>query len=45
MKQRALGRSGLEASALGVGCMGLSHGFGPATDRSYPRSQLRSDRA
>ena len=34
MKQRALGRSGLEVSELGLGCMGLSHGFGPATDRS-----------
>ncbi len=33
MKKRTLGRSGLEVSVLGLGCMGLSHGFGPATDR------------
>jgi aryl-alcohol dehydrogenase-like predicted oxidoreductase len=33
MQKRTLGRSGLEVSALGLGCMGLSHGFGPATDK------------
>jgi aryl-alcohol dehydrogenase-like predicted oxidoreductase len=32
MKTRELGRSGLEVSALGFGCMGLSYGYGPATD-------------
>jgi len=32
MKTRTLGSSGLEVSELGLGCMGLSHGFGPATD-------------
>ena len=32
MKKRTLGRDGLEVSALGLGCMGLSHGYGPATD-------------
>ena len=32
MKKRTLGRDGLEVSALGIGCMGLSHGYGPATD-------------
>jgi len=33
MDKRTLGRSGLEVSALGLGCMGLSYGYGPATDR------------
>ena len=28
-----LGQSGLEVSALGLGCMGLSFGYGPATDK------------
>jgi aryl-alcohol dehydrogenase-like predicted oxidoreductase len=34
MQTRMLGRSGLEVSALGFGCMGLSFGYGPATDRA-----------
>lgn len=33
MKNRILGNSGLEVSALGLGCMGLSFGYGPATDK------------
>lgn len=32
MEKRKLGNSGLEVSAIGLGCMGLSFGYGPATD-------------
>jgi aryl-alcohol dehydrogenase-like predicted oxidoreductase len=34
MQKRTLGESGLEVSALGLGCMGLSFGFGPATEKA-----------
>ena len=33
MQKRTLGKSGLEVSALGLGCMGLSFGYGPATEK------------
>ena len=33
MQKRLLGKSGLEVSALGLGCMGLSFGYGPATEK------------
>ncbi len=33
METRTLGRSGLKVSTLGLGCMGLSFGYGPATER------------
>src|SRR3984885_5016359 len=32
MRKRKLGSSGLEVSAIGLGCMGLSSGYGPAAD-------------
>lgn len=42
MKKRVLGNSGLEVSALGLGCMGLSFGYGPATDRADAISLIRA---
>ena len=42
MKKRILGKSGLEVSALGLGCMGLSFGYGPATDRQEAIKLIRA---
>lgn len=42
MQTRQLGRSGLEVSALGFGCMGLSYGYGPATERSAGIAIIRA---
>jgi aryl-alcohol dehydrogenase-like predicted oxidoreductase len=42
MKTRRLGNSNLEVSALGLGCMGMSFGFGPASDRQEAISVIRS---
>jgi aryl-alcohol dehydrogenase-like predicted oxidoreductase len=42
MKQCTLGRSGLEVSALGLGCMGLSQGYGPASDRADAVALIRA---
>jgi aryl-alcohol dehydrogenase-like predicted oxidoreductase len=33
MQSRNLGNSGLEVSVIGLGCMGMSHGYGPASDK------------
>lgn len=41
MQKRILGKSGLEVSALGLGCMGLSYGYGPATDRKDAIALIR----
>lgn len=42
MQQRPLGTRGPTVSSLGLGCMGLSHGYGAATDRSQAISLIRS---
>ena len=42
MEKRALGQSGLEVSAIGLGCMGLSFGYGPATERSEAIALIRA---
>ena len=42
MQKRTLGRGGLEVSALGLGCMGLSFGYGPATDRPEAIKLIRA---
>ncbi len=42
MQKRKLGNSGLEVSALGFGCMGLSHAYGPAVDRQAAIALIRA---
>ncbi|WP_321855634.1 aldo/keto reductase [Paraburkholderia tropica] len=42
MKKRVLGKSGLEVSAIGLGCMGLSYGYGPATDKADAIKLIRA---
>src|SRR5271156_294105 len=42
MKKRRLGKSNLEVSALGLGCMGISFGYGPAGDKKEMISLIRS---
>jgi aryl-alcohol dehydrogenase-like predicted oxidoreductase len=42
MQTRKLGKSGLEVSALGLGCMGLSFGYGPAVDRQQGVALIRA---
>jgi aryl-alcohol dehydrogenase-like predicted oxidoreductase len=42
MRKRKLGKSNLEVSALGLGCMGMSFGYGPAADKKEMISLIRS---
>ena len=42
MRKRTLGNSGLQVSAVGLGCMGLSYGYGPAVDEQVGISLIRS---
>src|SRR6187397_2356719 len=42
MQKRILGKSGLEVSALGLGCMGLSFGYGPPTDQRDAINLIRT---
>jgi aryl-alcohol dehydrogenase-like predicted oxidoreductase len=42
MKKRKLGKSNLEVSAIGLGCMGMSFGYGPAADKKEMISLIRS---
>ena len=42
MQKRYLGKSGLQVSALGLGCMGLSHGYGTATDTRQAIELIRA---
>jgi aryl-alcohol dehydrogenase-like predicted oxidoreductase len=42
MQKRKLGKSGLEVSALGLGCMGMSFGYGPPADKQEMISLIRA---
>jgi aryl-alcohol dehydrogenase-like predicted oxidoreductase len=42
MQQRILGQSDLKVSAIGLGCMGLSYGYGPATDKREAIELIRA---
>jgi aryl-alcohol dehydrogenase-like predicted oxidoreductase len=42
MNKRKLGKSGLEVSAIGLGCMGLSFGYGPATEKEQAITLIRT---
>ncbi|WP_417763977.1 aldo/keto reductase [Shewanella sp.] len=42
MQTRSLGAAGLEVSAIGLGCMGLSFAYGPSTEKSQAIELLRS---
>jgi aryl-alcohol dehydrogenase-like predicted oxidoreductase len=42
MQKRKLGKSGLEVSSLGLACMGMSFGYGPAGEKSEMISVIRA---
>jgi|SRR5215469_11292265 len=42
MHKRKLGKSNLEVSAIGLGCMGLSFGLGPAVEKQHGISLIRA---
>lgn len=42
MEKRLLGKSGLEVSAIGLGCMGLNFGYGPTTDKQEAINLIRT---
>jgi hypothetical protein len=42
MQTRHLGKSGLQVSALGLGCMGLSFAYGPATEKNAAIALIRA---
>src|SRR5262245_17030355 len=42
MQKRKLGNSSLEVSALGLGCMGMTYGYGPAADKQEMISLIRA---
>src|SRR5438552_9338334 len=42
MQKRTLGKSNLEVSAIGLGCMGMSFGYGPAKDEQEMISVIRA---
>src|SRR4051812_49402482 len=42
MRMRKLGKSGLEVSAIGLGCMGMSYAYGPPPDRKQMIALLRA---
>ncbi len=42
MQKRKLGKSNLEVSAIGLGCMGMSYGYGPAIDKQEALSLIRA---
>jgi aryl-alcohol dehydrogenase-like predicted oxidoreductase len=41
MQKRTLGNSNLEVSALGLGCMGMSYGYGPPADKKEMIALIR----